>query len=115
IDEAGTASAAGKVVQFSVLNATLWLWVLPPASLQLTITECAAPEGKFVGEVNLMVVLGSPMVMTVLGDALISTPSRVKELIAVTLAGPMFPRPIVKSVRYADVVEIPVKTDCTEG
>ena len=115
IDDAGTELAIDKEIQFTVVKVVFWLKVLPKASLQFRITECAEPEGKFVAEVYLMVLLGSPIVTTVLVDVVISTPSRVKELILVTLAGPMFPRLRVKSVKYEDVVEMPVKTDCTDG
>jgi hypothetical protein len=111
----GTAASAGKIIQLTVLKAAFWLKSLPRASLQLTTKLCPEPEGKLVGEVHLIEDLGSLRLMTVLGDAVMSTPSRVTEVILVTMAGPMLARLKVKSVRNAVVEETPVKTDCTDG
>src|SRR6516164_7844077 len=58
IDDAGTELAIDKEIQFTVVKVVFWLKVLPKASLQFRITECAEPEGKFVAEVYLMVLLG---------------------------------------------------------
>src|SRR5689334_23256521 len=99
IDEAGTEAEAGRVSQLATTNPAVWLRVLPAASVQFTTTVWLPPEAKDVLAVYLMVVLGSPMVIFVEGEAEMSAPSRVKELILVILAGPTFCKSTVQSFR----------------
>src|SRR5262245_31078540 len=94
----GTAAEAGRVIQFTVVKATVVVVVVPKASVNVTATWCDDPAGKFVADVYFALENGSPIVMEVPEAWVMSAPSRVNLFIVVTLAGPMIPRDIAKSL-----------------